>query len=49
MDGATTVTVSTLFATVEMRDEYLGVGMLEGTASALEQLEGVARELSGAT
>ena len=44
--GATTVTVTTLFATVAMKDEYLGVGMVEGILSGFDQLDGVARELS---
>jgi uncharacterized protein YndB with AHSA1/START domain len=45
--GATTITVSTLFATVAMKDEYLGVGMTDGILSGFDQLEGVARELQG--
>ncbi len=44
--GQTTVTVSTLFETVAMKDEYLGMGMAEGTLSGLDQLQDVARELS---
>jgi uncharacterized protein YndB with AHSA1/START domain len=44
--GATTITVSTLFASVAMKDEYLGVGMTEGILSGLDQLEVVARALS---
>lgn len=43
--GQTTVTVSTLFATIAMKDEYLGVGMLEGIASGFDQLDGIAKEL----
>ena len=43
---ATTVTVTTLFATVAMKDEYLGVGMAEGILSGFDQLDGVARDLS---
>ena len=42
--GSTTVTVSTLFASIAMKDEYLG--MAEGTLSGLDQLQDVARELS---
>lgn len=38
----TTVTVTTLFASVAMKQEYLGIGMLEGIASGFDQLEGVA-------
>lgn len=45
-NGRTQVTVSTLFATVAMKVEYLGVGMLEGIASGFDQLEGVADGLS---
>jgi uncharacterized protein YndB with AHSA1/START domain len=44
--GATTLTVTTLFDSVAMKDEYLGVGMLEGIASGFDQLEGVAQALS---
>jgi uncharacterized protein YndB with AHSA1/START domain len=43
---ATTITVSILFGTVAMKDEYLGVGMTEGILSGLDQLEVVARALS---
>lgn len=45
-DSATTVTVSTLFETVEMKQEYLGVGMLEGISSGFDQLEVVVAELA---
>jgi len=45
-DGKTTVTVSTLFDSVAMKAEFLGMGMLEGIASGLDQLQGVARDLS---
>jgi uncharacterized protein YndB with AHSA1/START domain len=45
-NGVTTVTVSTLFETVAMKTEYLGVGMNEGILSGMDQLEVVARELS---
>jgi uncharacterized protein YndB with AHSA1/START domain len=44
--GMTTVTVSVLFATVAMKDEFLGVGMIEGLSSGLDQWEEVARELA---
>ena len=44
--GKTTVTVATLFATVAMKQEYLGVGMLEGIASGFDHLEGVAAALA---
>ncbi len=42
-NGATTITVTTLFASVAMKDEYLGVGMAEGVLSGFDQLENVAR------
>lgn len=45
--GATTVTVTTLFASVAMKDEYLGVGMAEGILSGFDQLEAVAKALQG--
>ena len=45
-DGATTVTVKVLFATVAMKEEFLGVGMLEGLASGLDQWEVVAQGLA---
>ena len=44
----TTMTVSTLFATQAMKAEYLGVGMLEGIASGLDQLAEVAADLARA-
>ena len=44
-DGKTTVNVSILFDTVAMKDEFLGVGMLEGIASGFDQLDGVAQDL----
>jgi uncharacterized protein YndB with AHSA1/START domain len=45
-DGTTIVTVSVLFASVAMKDEFLGVGMVEGLNSGLDQWEDVARELA---
>lgn len=45
-DGITTVTVLTLFPSVAAKEEYLGMGMLEGMASGLDQLEGVAADLA---
>ncbi len=45
-NGSTTVTVSTLFDSVAMKEEYLGIGMNEGILSGMDQLEGLARELS---
>lgn len=46
--GKTTVTVSTLFATAAMKAEYLGIGMLEGISSGLDQLAQVGAELAAA-
>lgn len=45
-NGVTTVTVTTLFATIAMKDEYLGVGMAEGILSGMDQLEVVAKGLA---
>lgn len=45
-EGATTLTVSTLFDSRAMKEEYLGVGMLEGIASGFDQLGDVADELA---
>jgi uncharacterized protein YndB with AHSA1/START domain len=45
-DGVTTVTVSVLFDSIAMKDEFLGVGMIEGMSSGLDQLEGVAAGIS---
>ncbi len=45
-NGATTVTVDTLFPTVAMKDEYLGVGMAEGILSGMDQLQDVARDIA---
>ena len=42
----TTLTVSTLFQTIAMKDEYLGIGMLEGIASGFDHLQVVAAELA---
>ncbi|MCY1127594.1 SRPBCC domain-containing protein [Frigidibacter sp. RF13] len=44
--GFTTVTVSILFATVAMKEEFLGIGMLEGISSGLDQWEAVAKILA---
>ncbi|MEZ5888758.1 MAG: SRPBCC domain-containing protein [Paracoccaceae bacterium] len=44
--GITTVTISILFATVAMKDEFLGIGMIEGIASGLDQWESVAKGLA---
>ncbi len=45
-DGTTMVTVSVLFASVAMKDEFLGLGMVQGLNSGLDQWEEVARELA---
>lgn len=47
-DGSTTVTISILFSSVAMMNEFLGVGMKEGIESGFDQLEDVAAELSRA-
>ena len=46
VDGVTTITVSTLFPTIAARAEFLGMGMLEGMSSGLDQLEQVATALA---
>jgi uncharacterized protein YndB with AHSA1/START domain len=45
-EGITTVTVSILFATIAMKEEFLGIGMLEGLGSGLDQWEVVAQSLA---
>lgn len=40
-DGATTLTVHTLFSSKARRDQYLGMGFREGFDSGLDQLEEV--------
>ena len=48
-DGrSTTLILHTLFESVAMRDEYVGLGIVEGTKSAYDQLEGVVAELEAA-
>jgi uncharacterized protein YndB with AHSA1/START domain len=37
-DGKTTMTVHILFWSKEMKDQYLGYGMMEGAASSFDQL-----------
>lgn len=44
-DGRTTMTVSTVFDSVAMKDEYLGVGMAEGMTSGYDQLAEVVEDL----
>lgn len=45
-NGRTTLTIHTLFESVAMKDEYLGVGMEEGIISGLDQLAGVVVDLA---
>ena len=44
-DGRTTLTVSTVFDTVAMKDEYVGLGMVEGMNSGFDNLEDVVAAL----
>lgn len=44
-DGTTTLAVHTLFATVAMKDEHLGLGYALGVGSGLDQLADVVAEL----
>jgi uncharacterized protein YndB with AHSA1/START domain len=44
-DGRTTVTVTTLFETAAIKEEYLGVGMAEGMQSGFDQLSDVVEDL----
>lgn len=45
-DGRSTMlTLHTLFESVAMRDEYVGLGIVEGTNSGYDQLEDVVAEL----
>lgn len=44
--GRTTLTMVTTFETVTMKDEYLGVGMAEGTDSGFDQLADVVADLA---
>lgn len=39
--GETTLTIHTLFASVAMKNEYVGLGYAQGTSSGLDQLEEV--------
>ena len=43
--GQTTLTIHTLFASVAMKNEHVGVGYAQGTASALDQLAEVVAEM----
>jgi uncharacterized protein YndB with AHSA1/START domain len=44
--GHTTVTVSILFDSVAMKDEFLGIGMADGLNAGLDQWEDMARDLA---
>jgi uncharacterized protein YndB with AHSA1/START domain len=46
--GATTLTVSTLFASVAMMEQHLGMGYEQGLGSALDQLADVVRGMERA-
>lgn len=43
--GRTTLTVGTVFESVAMKDEYLGLGMAEGMQSGFDQLVDVVEDL----
>lgn len=45
--GKTTLTISTLFGSVAMKNEHMGMGYEKGTNSGLDQLAGVAAAMSG--
>lgn len=45
-DKVTTLTVSVVFSSIAMKEEFLGAGMIEGIGSGLDQLLDVARDLS---
>jgi uncharacterized protein YndB with AHSA1/START domain len=44
-DGQTTVTIHTVFASVAMKNEHLGMGYAQGLAAGLDQLAGIITEL----
>jgi uncharacterized protein YndB with AHSA1/START domain len=44
-DGRTTLTVTTVFESIAIRDEYLGLGMAEGMQSGFDQLVDVVEDL----
>jgi uncharacterized protein YndB with AHSA1/START domain len=44
-DGKTTLTIRTLFASVAMKEQHLGMGMLDGVDSSLDQLVDVVAAL----
>jgi uncharacterized protein YndB with AHSA1/START domain len=47
LDGKTKLTVRTRFATAEIRDAMLKMGMTEGWSMSLERLKGELGEISG--
>ncbi|MDP3175612.1 MAG: SRPBCC domain-containing protein [Phenylobacterium sp.] len=47
-DGKTTLTMTTVFESQAMHDEYVGVGMEDGINSGLDQLADVVAALKGA-
>lgn len=44
-DGKTTLTIRTLFSSVAMKNKHLGMGVVQGTNSSLDQLEDVVAAL----
>ena len=44
-EGRTTLTVTTVFESVAMKEEYLGLGMAEGMQSGFDQLVEVVEDL----
>jgi uncharacterized protein YndB with AHSA1/START domain len=48
-DGRTTLTWRTLFESVAMKNEYVGMGFEQGSGSGLDQLGDVAAKLKAAT
>jgi uncharacterized protein YndB with AHSA1/START domain len=44
-DGRTTLTVTTVFESIAIKDEYLGFGMAEGMQSGFDQLVDVVEDL----
>jgi uncharacterized protein YndB with AHSA1/START domain len=45
-DGKTALTIHTLFATVEMRNQHVGYGFVEGVGSGLDQLADLVADLA---
>jgi uncharacterized protein YndB with AHSA1/START domain len=44
-DGQTTITIHTVFSSVAMKHEHLGMGYAQGLAAGLDQLAGIITEL----